>query len=221
MILKDHLLLRKILMAGTGILLALFLLGHMLGNTTIFGFYGGINAYAHHIQGLGPLLWLIRLVMLAVLLIHVFFAIVLTLENRKAKPNRYQVRAYQRTDFAGRTMIYTGLIILAFLLYHLLHFTLGLTNPDLYHLQDSAGRHDVFSMVVRSFQNIFIALAYTIGLVALFFHLSHGAYSLFQTMGWNSDRFMPATEGFGKGLAVLLLVGFLLIPVSALLGLLA
>ena len=221
MFLNESFLLRKILMAGTGILLALFLVGHMLGNLTIFGFYGGINAYAHHIQSLGPLLWLIRLIMFAVLAIHIFFGIVLTVENWKAKPARYQVVVHQRTHFADRTMVYTGLIVLAFAVYHLLHFTLGLTNPELYHLQDEAGRHDVFSMVVRSFQHSVIALAYAIGLAALFFHLSHGVYSLFQTMGWNNDRLMPATEGFGRGLAIVLLVGFLLIPVTALLGLLA
>lgn len=221
MILMERSLLRKLLMAGTGILLALFLVGHMLGNTTIFGFYGGINAYAHHIQGLGPLLWLIRLFMFTVLVLHVLFGVILTLENWKARPERYQVVRYQRTNLAGRTMLYSGLIVLAFVVYHLLHFTLRVTNPEISHLQDSLGRHDVFRMVVSSFTNIVIVLAYSIGLLALFFHLSHGIYSLFQTMGWNNEQIMPVTEGFGKGLAIVLLLGFLLIPLTALLGLLS
>ncbi len=159
MILTERSLALKILMAGSGVLMLLFLLAHMLGNTTILGGPGSLNAYAKHIQGLGPLLWVERIFMLAVLVLHIFLGVMLTLENWQARPEGYAVRKYRRSTFSSRTMIFSGLVILAFIIYHLLHFTFLVTNPGVSHLVDEAGRHDVYSMVVLSFRNFFIFLA--------------------------------------------------------------
>lgn len=221
MILIERSLAQKIVMAGSGLLMLCFVLGHMLGNTTIFGGPESLNGYAHHIQNLGPLLWLMRIIMLVVVLLHIFLGIKLTLENWQARPTRYAVTTYRRSTFSSRTMVYTGLIVLAFIVYHLLHFTFLVTNPAVSHLVDALGRHDVYFMVVKSFRNAGIVLAYVLALSALFLHLSHGISSLFQTMGLNTDRLLPKMETFGKGLALVLLVGFGLVPVAALIGVLA
>jgi succinate dehydrogenase / fumarate reductase cytochrome b subunit len=111
-------------------------------------------------------------------------------------------------------MIYSGLVILAFIIYHLFHFTFQLTHPEISHLADSAGRHDVYTMVVGSLQGFFVFLIYVIGLAALFFHLSHGVQSLFQTMGWNTDRTMPAITKGGRIAAVIIGLGFLAVPLA-------
>ena len=218
MILTEKTLARKILVGVSGIFLLLFIIGHMLGNTTIFWGPAGLNSYAHHVQSLGPLLWLERLIMLLLVSIHIYFGITLTLENRQSRSTKYVRRTYQRSTIFSRTMIYSGLVILAFLLYHLAHFTLGLTHPDAYHVVDQAGRHDVYTMVVAGLQGFFVGIIYVIGLAALFFHLSHGIQSLFQTMGWNTDRTLPAIVFWGRVAAVLISLGFLAVPVAVFFG---
>ena len=209
---------RKILMGVTGIFLLLFIVGHMLGNTTIFGGQGSLNSYAHHIHSLGPLIWLERIFLSAVAVVHIGFGILLTLENRQARPAGYVKRHYVRSTVFSRTMIYSGLVVLAFVVFHLFHFTFRVTHPEISHLIDAAGRHDVYSMVVLSFQKGAISLIYIAGLLALLFHLSHGVLSLFQTMGWNSDRFISVIDKAGKGAAIVLFIGFIAVPVSILLG---
>ncbi|WP_027371273.1 succinate dehydrogenase cytochrome b subunit [Desulfovermiculus halophilus] len=214
MILTEKTLARKILVGVSGIFLLLFIIGHMLGNTTIFWGPAGLNSYAHHVQSLGPLLWLERLIMLLLVSIHIYFGITLTLENRQSRSTKYVRRTYQRSTIFSRTMIYSGLVILAFIIYHLFHFTFQLTHPEISHLTDSAGRHDVYTMVVGSLQGFFVFLIYVIGLAALFFHLSHGVQSLFQTMGWNTDRTMPAITKGGRIAAVIIGIGFLAVPLA-------
>jgi len=209
---------RKIVMGVTGIFLLLFIIGHMLGNSTIFAGQGSLNSYAHHIHSLGPLLWLERIFLSVVAVVHIGLAVLLTLENRQARPTGYVKRHYVRSTVFSRTMIYSGLMILAFVVFHLLHFTFRVTHPEISHLTDAAGRHDVYTMVVHSFQQGLIVLIYLVGLAALLFHLSHGILSLFQTMGWNSDRFISFFDKSGKGAAIVLFIGFMAVPVSILLG---
>lgn len=214
MILTEKTLARKILVGVSGIFLLLFIIGHMLGNTTIFFGQSSLNSYAHHIHSLGPVLWLERLVMLALAAIHIFFGITLTLENWQSRSTGYVRRTYQRSTIFSRTMIYSGLVILAFLVYHLFHFTFRLTHPEISHLVDSAGRHDVYTMVVGSLQSFFVVVVYVIGLGALFFHLSHGIQSLFQTMGWNTDRTLSAIVRGGRVAAVVIGLGFVAVPLA-------
>ena len=214
MILTEKTLARKILVGVSGIFLLLFIIGHMLGNTTIFFGPSSLNSYAHHIHSLGPALWMERLIMLVLAVIHIYFGITLTLENRQSGSSAYVRRTYQRSTIFSRTMIYSGLIILAFLLYHLFHFTFRLTHPEISHLVDSAGRHDVYTMVVGSLQGFLVVLIYVIGLAALFMHLSHGIQSLFQTMGWNTDRTLPSITRGGWIAAVLIGLGFLAVPLA-------
>lgn len=209
-------------MAVSGLLMVLFLVGHLLGNSTIYWGTGGINAYAEKLHALVPLVWGYRVAMAGLLGLHIFFGIKLSLENSAAKPQGYAVDKSLSATFGGRSMIWTGLIIGGFLLYHLLHFTFQVTNPELSAArhQDGVGRPDVFHMVVGSFQSAVISLVYAGALTALAFHLSHGIQSIFQSLGLNSDRTMPAIVKTGMAAAVALYAGYIAIPLVILAGIL-
>lgn len=215
---------RKILMSLTGQLLIIFVIVHMIGNSSIFLGADGINAYAKHLHDLPPLVWAFRLVMLIAVGIHILYGIQLTLENSKANTKSYAVKNNLKASFSSENMIWTGLLIGAFVVYHLLHFTLQITNPEI-----SAGvagnfdllqRPDVFKMVVLSFEKGIISLIYVAAMVVLFLHLSHGTQSFLQTMGWNNDKTRPVFGTVGKVVSGILLVGYVSIPLAILTGLL-
>ena len=211
---------RQILVAVSGFFLVLFVIGHLLGNLTIFAGSDVINSYADKLHRLGPFLWAERLFMLGMLIIHVLFGILLTLENRTAKPDKYAVDRMLRATFAGRTMIWTGLLLLLFIVYHLLQFTFHLL-PGVVTSTDAGGRFDVFTMVVAGLRSVPIALVYVAAMVILFLHLSHGVQSIPQTLGWSNDKTRPGFEAAGKGLAWILLLGYCSIPVAILAGFLS
>jgi len=210
---------RKILMSISGQGMVLFAIVHMLGNSSIFVGPNGINAYAQHLHDLGPLVWIFRLVMLAFLLVHLTYGIMLTLENKAANPTGYAVNNKIKATFSSETMIWTGLTLLAFIIYHILHFTARVT-PGVVKGVDALGRFDVFTMVTSAFHNAGIALIYVVAMAALFLHLSHGIQSFFQTLGWNNDKTQPGITVAGKAVSFVLLAGYVLIPVSILAGIL-
>ena len=211
---------QKILMAVTGLMLLLFVALHLIGNSSVFIGRDGLNAYAAALQGLGPLVWIFRLVMLAVLSLHIFCGIQLTLKNNAAKPEKYAVTKRLSTTLASRSMIWTGLFTAAFLVYHLLHFTFHATNPEISALinLDASGRPDVFSMVVSSFRNPAITFIYLAALSGLSLHLAHGIQSMFQTLGLNSESTFSILQKAGILAAIALFFGYLSIPVSILAG---
>jgi succinate dehydrogenase / fumarate reductase cytochrome b subunit len=210
---------KKILMAITGQVLVLFIIAHTIGNSTIY--FDGLNAYAEHLHALAALVWANRFVMLAVLSIHIFLGVSLTLENRTAKPQAYAVSKSLRATFASKNMIWTGLVIGAFILYHLLHFTFQITNPETAALRnmDAAGRPDVTGMVIAGFQNITISVIYILSMAALLLHLSHGIQSTFQSLGLSNDNALPVFEKAGSFMAYVLFIAFILIPVIIVIGL--
>jgi succinate dehydrogenase / fumarate reductase cytochrome b subunit len=203
---------RKVLMAITGQLMVLFVIVHLLGNSSIFIGPDGINAYAKHLHDLGPLVWVFRLVMLTFLVVHGIYGVIVTLENSAASPTKYGVYRKLKVNFASDNMIWTGLLLLAFIIYHLLHFTARVT-PGMTLQNDIQGRFDVFSMVVSSFQHGIIALIYVVAMIVLFLHLFHGIQSFFQTMGWNNDRSRPVISTVGRVIAVVFLLGYSSIPI--------
>lgn len=209
---------KKVLMATTGLILVMFVVVHLLGNTSIFAGPDGINAYAAKLHSLGPVVWLFRLVMLGVFLLHIWMGIRLTLENKLARPVGYQQKKNLRTSYAAQIMIYSGVVLLIFVVYHLLHFTVRVTNPDISHFVDAAGRTDVYAMVVLSFQKFFISLTYVIAMVFLLLHLTHGIGSMFQSSGLNNARTLPTIQTAGKWVAIALMVGYVIIPISILVG---
>jgi succinate dehydrogenase / fumarate reductase cytochrome b subunit len=211
---------RKILMAFTGQMMLLFVVVHVLGNTSLY--FRNLNAYAAAVHAMPLLLWLFRVFMAAVLVIHVYLGIVLTLENKKAKPLAYAVNTRLSATFAGRNMIWTGSLIGGFLIYHLLHFTFQLIDPAVSAIKnaDSLGRPDVLMMVVRSFQDSGIAALYVTSLAGLLLHLSHGIQSSFQTWGLNNAESQPVITRGGTIAATALFLGYVAIPVCILMGIL-
>jgi succinate dehydrogenase / fumarate reductase cytochrome b subunit len=209
---------RKILMAITGQVLLLYVIAHVMGNSTIY--FDRINAYAAGLHALPLLLWSARLFLIIVFAVHVYLGIVLKLENHAAKPQGYAVTDYRTASFAGRNMIWTGVFIFAFLVYHLLQFTFQITDPDISSIRhpDAFGRPNVFLMVTRSFQHLGISLAYLVSLAALLLHVLHGIQSSFQTWGLNNDRTFPVITKGGTLAAVLLFLGYIAIPVVIVMG---
>lgn len=205
-------------MAFSGELLLLFLLAHAAGNATLWA--GGLNSYAAHLHAFGPLVVLFRVVLLALLSLHVWQGIALTLENRAAKGGRYAVAGYRRSTVASRTMIWSGLTIAAFLLFHLLHFTLQVVQPQVAASThaDAAGRPDVQGMLVAGFRAPATAALYAVGMLALGLHLYHGVASSVQTFGLNGPRSFRWLERLGVALALLLAAAFLAIPAGVLAG---
>ncbi|HXW69082.1 MAG TPA: succinate dehydrogenase cytochrome b subunit [Dissulfurispiraceae bacterium] len=213
---------RKLIMSVTGFSMIAFVVVHLLGNTTIYHGPDGINAYAKAVHRFGSLVWVFRITLLAMFSLHVFYGIQLTLENRTAKPQGYALNGNLQTTFAARSMVWTGLLIGAFLVYHLLHFTFQVTNPQIAagsHL-DAMGRPDVFTMVVLSFRNFSISLVYICAMCALGLHLSHSIQSLFQTTGLNSEKTFRGIRKGGTLAAIIIFIGFALFPLVILAGLL-
>ena len=225
-------------MAVTGLILIGFVIGHLVGNLQIFSAPDKINGYAEFLHGLGPLLWVARIGLLVAVVIHIWAAVVLTLENRRARGlSRYGVKNTIRATLASRTMRLTGLVVLAFIVYHLLHFTVGGVQKEAfkdnrpayvmtedYHVAGlsvvPAGKvvADVHSMVIYGFQNVPVSIFYIIAVGLLSFHLVHGVDSMFQTFGWRNHRW----SGGLRNVALLFALGYFLlnaaIPLAILTG---
>jgi len=211
---------KKMIVAVTGIVLILFVVGHLIGNLQIFLGPDWVNSYAEHLRALGPLLWVIRIFLLLNLLLHIFYTISLAIENRRARPERYQKKDNIKATFASRYMAMSGLIIFVFILYHLAHFTVRVTDPRFLLLKaDPLNRYDVFSMMVYGFQNIYVSAFYILALFLLTLHLTHGTSSFFQSLGLNDERLNPRLAKAGRIIAWLIFIGYTSIPVAVLLHL--
>jgi len=190
----------------------------MLGNLQIFLGRDQINLYAEFLHSLGALLWVIRIVLLTFFAVHIWLGIQLKLENWRSRPVGYRVKDTVEATLASRTMIYTGLLILCFFVYHILHFTSRVTNPQFKELVDPAGRFDAYSMIVLSFQNYWIAGVYIVAMILVAYHLSHSISSMFQTMGLNNLRSKKLLDTIAVIISVIIFVGFVSIPVSVMTG---
>lgn len=208
----------KTVMAITGLFLFLFVLAHMIGNLQVFAGPAKLNAYAKTLQDLGPLLWVMRIGLLSIFLAHLAAAFSIWRANRAARPVAYVSAKPQITTYAARTMVFSGLVVLAFVVYHLAHFTFGWVAPGYAHLTDSLGRHDVYSMVVLGFRVPAIAISYVVAQAVLATHLSHGLSSAFQTLGVTHPRLAFLKAGFGKAVAAIVFVGNVSMPLAALFG---
>lgn len=210
----------KALMAVTGIILVLFVIGHMLGNLQVYLGADALNAYAAKLQSLGPLLWVIRLVLLGTFLAHLSAAMRVVKLNKAARPVAYQQQKDQATTFAARTMWVSGVLVLLFAIYHVLHLTVGVVDPaGAYGALDGEGRHDVYGMVIAGFQHWPTTAIYTIAMVVLSLHVSHGASSMLQTLGLRRPGNASGFDKVGPALAIFLLIGNLSMPLSILAGL--
>lgn len=223
-------------MAVTGFFLIAFATGHLVGNLQFFSNPDHINGYGHFLHSLGPLLWVVRIALLVIVTLHIWAATKLTLDNMAARPVEYGVKHTIRATLSSRTMRMTGLVVLAFLLYHLAHFTVGWVQADTYKThfdyvmtQDykiagftvvKAGTvvHDVHTMMVLGFQPVAVSLFYIVAVGLLAMHLLHGAESMFQSIGWRTERWGGFLKRVVQLFCLLYFLGNLAIPGSVLLG---
>lgn len=200
----------KVVMAVTGLGLWGFVLAHMLGNLQVFQGPEALNSYGEFLQhdllhGAG--IWLLRAGLLVLFVAHIAFGLRLAAKNRAARPVSYAKKKLMRTNMASMSMAVTGLIVLGFLVFHILHYTVGTITPGDFTLQDPKGRHDVFEMVWRGFHTPWIIAVYVVGQIVVLSHLTHGTVSLWQSIGWHHPVWSPALKVIGRGLAVLIFAG--------------
>ena len=214
---------KKVIMAVTGLIWIGYVVAHMYGNLKVFEGPENFNAYAEGLRvlgapilGYGQFLWVARLVLILAIVAHVWAAISLTLLDRKTRTNSYSGRKNLASTAAGRTMIYGGVALLLFMIYHLLHLTLGV---PVVHSNFIHG--DVYHNVVVGFRSIPVTIIYLIALVALGFHLFHGAWSMFQTVGLINRTYDKIIRGLAWLVAIAVPVGFALVPISVMLGIIS
>ena len=210
---------RKWIVALTGIVLVLFVIGHLLGNLSIFLGPDAMNAYAAFLKSTGELLWVVRIVLLTCVVLHIWFTITLWHENKRARPQKYAVKNELGTTVYARLMRISGLTVLAFVIYHLAQFTWQSFNPEYKTWLDPQGRHDVYRMVVTAFSCPLVSGFYLLAIGLLGMHLSHGIASLFQTLGITTEKMRPLFEKGGLIVACVIFLGFASIPTAVLLRL--
>jgi succinate dehydrogenase / fumarate reductase cytochrome b subunit len=206
----------KFLMAVTGLGLTAFVIAHMLGNFQVYSGPDALNSYAAALKHMPGLLWTARLGLLVIFVLHISYGLKLYLANLAARPVPYHFKQYREATLASRTMLWTGLVILAFVLFHLAHYTFFWTNPDFAQLRDSQGRPDVYAMTVHGFRSAPVSLLYIVAMAFLAFHLSHGFQGLFQSLGLNHPRWMPLLQGASLVVAVVIFVGNASMPLAVL-----
>lgn len=203
---------KKFAMALSGVIFFGYVIGHMAGNLQIFLGRQKINDYAAFLHGTPSLLWGTRIVLFLSLIVHVYTGVSLAQHSRAARPVRYHVKGQRRPNVAARTMLLSGLVIAAFVLYHLLHLTTGTVHPDFVPLKP-------YDNLVSGFQSTPVALVYIVAVALLGLHLYHGAWSMFQSMGISHPRYTPALRTFAAAASILLVVGFSSVPLAVMFGL--
>jgi len=212
---------KKIVMAVTGFMLVCFVIAHMLGNLKIFFGAEAIDSYGLFLRTMGEpmfpygsLLWIFRIVMLVAIGLHITAAVQLTLMNRAARPHDYETKKDVSATYAARTMRWSGVILLLFIIFHLLHFTagkVGFAPGEFHHLS-------VYRNVVAGFSRWYVAVFYIIAMAALCLHLDHGIWSMLQTLGWNTARTTRGLKILSRVIALVVFIGFISTPVAVLFG---
>ncbi len=211
----------KYVMALTGLGLMIFVIAHMSGNLLIYGGKDALNSYAHGLTEHPVLLWAARGGLLTIFLLHLLLAVRLTQEDQSARPVHYVHENTMQASWASRHMLFTGLVVLGFVIYHLLHFTFGLVDPS--HFKEGIPHDpkeyaDVAGMVVAGFQQPIIAVSYLIAQLFLGLHLWHGGSSWLQHLGLNGHGYDRLVNNLGAVVAVVVVVGNCSIPLVILMG---
>jgi succinate dehydrogenase / fumarate reductase, cytochrome b subunit len=209
---------RKILMAVTGVILLGFVIGHMIGNLKVYQGPEAFNLYAEGLRGLGaPLLghgqalWLVRIVLLVAVLAHIWAAYSLTMQSRAARQVRYRKFESLSFSYASRTMVWGGVIILAFVVYHLLHLTLGTVHP-------SFVPHDAYHNFVAGFRVPAVSIFYVAAMIPLGLHIYHGTWSALQSLGANNPRYNAMRRPVALAIALVVVLGNISFPLAVLAG---
>ncbi len=206
----------KVVMAVTGIVLFLFVVGHLLGNLQVFEGRDAINRYAVFLRIEPPILWTVRLVLLACVLLHIWSSWKLVRRKWDARPVKYTMKKAAGSSYASRTMYWSGPIILAFVIYHLMQYTFGVGGTPYTTLP--GGEIDVYANLVHGFRVPAVSAFYVIAMMLLCLHLYHGIWSAFQTLGASHPRYTPLLKNAAAVISILLAVGYISIPLSILLG---
>jgi succinate dehydrogenase / fumarate reductase cytochrome b subunit len=204
---------KKVVMATTGVILFAFVVGHMIGNLQLYLGAHALNEYSVFLREFlhGSGLWIARGVLLASVGLHIWAATSLTLANRAARPVGYREWHAREATYASRTMRWSGVILLLFVVYHLLHFTTGTVHPSFAH-------DDVYHNVVAGFRVVPVSLFYILAMLVLGMHLKHGVWSMLQTLGLGHPRYRRLAHAFAVVVAVVVVVGNISFPVAVLLG---
>ncbi len=203
---------KKAVMAVTGLILFGYVLGHMLGNLQIFLGEEQINRYAVFLHSTGGLLWGVRLVLLACVILHIITSVQLWLLKRRARPVRYVKKIDVPSAYAARTMMWSGPIIAAFVVFHILHLTTGGAGLPFKEL-------DVYNNVVRGFRIPAVSIAYIVAIVLLCMHLYHGLWSMLHSVGLDDERYRPLLQRISAVAAIVIAAGYISVPVSVMTGL--
>ncbi|HXS69002.1 MAG TPA: succinate dehydrogenase cytochrome b subunit [Candidatus Polarisedimenticolia bacterium] len=214
---------KKYIMAISGFVLFLFVIAHLIGNLQFFLGPESINRYGDFLQTNVELLWPARIFLLIIIGLHIWSAIKLSAENKAARPVAYANWNPTVATYASRTMLMSGIIVLVFIIYHLLHYTvqvqaINFTGHNFVKLEDAKERHDIFRMMVLGFSNLWVSAFYVIGVGLLCLHLSHGVSAMFQSLGWKNKVYGPFLDKAARVIAVLIFVGYVSIPLSVLAG---
>lgn len=205
---------KKIVMGVTGLIGIGFVIAHMAGNLLTFRGAEAINAYAHFLASTGELLWILRLILIASVILHVVAAYQLTMQNRAARPDGYVNREPQVSTWAARTMRWGGVLLLVFIVLHIMHFT----NPG-WRPQGGFVKADVYTNIVTSFRVWWITLFYVAAMLALGLHLYHGAWSSVRSIGLSQPSERPLHRTVALAIAVIVWLGFTAVPVAVFAGL--
>ncbi|MBV9037749.1 MAG: succinate dehydrogenase cytochrome b subunit [Acidobacteriaceae bacterium] len=205
---------KKVIMGATGFILFAFIIGHMLGNLQIYAGADKFNGYGHFLHGVPELLWIVRIGLLIAVGLHIWASIGLAARKINARPVGYAKRQNTVSSYASRTMYWSGPILLAFIIYHILHLTAGVVHPG-----SSFKEGDVYANTVSGFQVPYVSAWYIFSMILLGLHLRHGVWSMFQSLGINHPRHTPILQKAALLFAIIITAGFISIPVSVLLGL--
>ena len=203
---------KKAVMAVTGLILFGFVIAHMIGNLQVFLGMAVMNHYAETLHATPALLWTVRIVLLISVILHIRAAVQLSVLKMEARPVKYVKPGNVQGSYASRTMMWSGPIIAAFVVYHLLHLTTGTVHPNFVELH-------AYENLINGFRVIPVALAYMVAMVLLGMHLSHGIWSMFQTLGFSHPRYTPLVRKLAVLTAWAIVAGFLSIPLAVMTGL--
>ncbi len=208
----DSTVFKKAVMAVTGLILFAFVIGHLIGNLQVYEGADKMNAYGRFLRIEPVLLWAVRLILLTAVGLHIWMTVQLALLKNKARPVGYVKKDNSHSSYASRTMYWSGPIIAAFIIYHILHLTLGVAQPNGF-------REGLpYENLVLGFQNPLVSGFYIVAMCLLCLHLYHGVFSMFQSLGANHPVYTPMLRKFAAGIAFAIAIGYISIPISVLAG---
>lgn len=204
---------KKTVMAVTGAIMFLFIIGHLLGNLLVFASRDTINAYAKFLHFDATLLWIVRVILIIAVTLHIIATMQLALRNKRARPIGYSRIQAINSSYASRTMYWSGPIVLAFIILHLLQFTAGTIHPEATFIEG-----DVYHNIVTGFRVWWVSAWYIFAIILLGLHLRHGLWSMFQSVGLAHPHHTLVLKKAAFVIAVLIALGYISIPISIMLG---